>query len=107
MMSRTFTSQKGMCATSSKLSSQVRGGFTVSRVPTVINSTRRQEAANKRLKKVPSIDDASNQETGVLLAKSPDAINEAKEQVGLNNLNVHNIVVVCKLKKFLYPSNFP
>ena len=86
MMSRTFTSQKGMCATSSKLSSQVRGGFTVSRVPTVINSTRRQDAANKRLKKVPSIDDASNQETGVLLAKSPDAINEAKEQVGLNNL---------------------
>jgi len=60
---------------------KVRGGFTVSRVPTVINSTRRQEAANKRLKKVPSIDDASNQETGVLLAKSPDAINEAKEQI--------------------------
>ena len=54
----------------------------------MINSTRRQEAANKRLKKVPSIDDASNQETGVLLAKSPDAINEAKEQVGRNDFSV-------------------
>ena len=59
----------------------------------MINSARRQEANNKRLKKVPSIDDASNQETGVLLVKSPDAINEAKEQVSLNVLVFSNLSI--------------
>lgn len=63
---------------------KVRGGFTVSRVPTVINSARRQESS-KRLKKAPSIDsNTSHQETGELLVKSPDAIiKEAKEDIHL------------------------
>merc|ERR1719211_869342 len=63
---------------------KVRGGFTVSRVPTVINSARRQESS-KRMKQAPSIDsNTSHQETGELLVKSPDAIiKEAKEDIHL------------------------
>ena len=58
---------------------QVRGGFTISRVPTVISSARRQD---KRIKKTPSLDRTNNQESGELLVKSPDAIiNDAKEDV--------------------------
>lgn len=60
---------------------KVRGGFTISRVPTVISSARRQD---KRIKKTPSLDRANNQESGELLVKSPDAIiNDAKEDIQL------------------------
>merc|ERR1719412_1806354 len=60
---------------------KVRGGFTISRVPTVISSARRQD---KRIKKTPSLDRTNNQESGELLVKSPDAIiNDAKEDIQL------------------------
>lgn len=61
---------------------KVRGGFTISRVPTVISSARRQD---KRIKKTPSLDRTNNQESGeLLIVKSPDAIiNDAKEDIHL------------------------
>ena len=68
---------------------QVRGGFTISRVPTVISSTRRQD---KRIKKTPSLDRTNNQESGeLLIVKSPDAIiNDAKEDVSTYLLFVYD-----------------